>query len=253
MSVDKETIIGLLLRLGLSQQEAATYLALLEMESVSIRKIAERTGINRGTTYDSIKKLVTKGLVSVRRSGQREYYFAESPERIYDIIRDKRKDLWQTQQISTKVVPGLLAKKARPQGRPLVRYYEDHDGVAAILQDVLQTCRSLEHPQYYVYSSKSLRQYLYRKFPTFTARRIAEGIKVKVVAVGEGGEIAEASERKWLPEPAESDVASYTLIYGNKVAVIAITSDFTPYGVVIEDTGAAAMQRLLFDQLWSSL
>ncbi|HEX9153633.1 MAG TPA: helix-turn-helix domain-containing protein [Candidatus Saccharimonadales bacterium] len=253
MSDDKKSVPELLLRLGFSKQESATYLALLEMESVSIRKIAEQTGINRGTTYDSLKKLVAKGLVSMRRSGKREYYFAESPEKIYEIIRDKRRDLWQAQQLSRQIVPGLLAKNARPQGRPLVRYYEGDDGVVTILRDVLQTCRGLDPAEYRAYSSRQLRQYIYRRFPTFTARRIAEGIKVKVIAIGEGGEIAEASERKWLPEPADSGVASYTIIYGNKVAVIAISNDYTPYGVVIEDQGAASMQRLLFDSLWLSL
>lgn len=239
--------------LGLSESEAVIYLALLELEAVSIRKVAEKTGINRGTTYELIKQLVAKGLVSVRSSGKREYYSAESPEKIYDMIRDKRKDLLQLQKDAQKLVPTLLAEKARPAGKPLVRYYEDDEGVVAILRDVLQTCGQLDKPEYYVYSSRPLRQYIYRKFPNFTERRIREGIMVKVIAIGEGGDPAAVSERKWLPEPESSTISSYTLIYGNKVAHISISSDFTPYGVVIEDEGVAAMQRLLFERSWDSI
>lgn len=253
MNTDTEHIISLLERLGLSSNEAITYRTLLELESVSIRKVAERTGINRGTTYEAIKKLITYGLVSLKHRGRREYYTAESPEKIYEIIREQRKDLWQTLQNAQKVVPSLLAQKARPQGRPIVRYYEDDEGIVTILKDVLQTCGQMKTPEYYAYSSRPLRQYLYRKFPKFTERRVDEGIRVKVIAIGEGGEPAAESERKWLPEPENGEISSYTIIYSNKVASFSISADFTPYGVVIEDNGLSAMQRLLFIQLWDKL
>jgi sugar-specific transcriptional regulator TrmB len=253
MNSDKLNVQKLLRELGFSEAEAETYWALLNLEAVSIRKVAYISGINRGTTYDAIKRLAAAGLVHARKSGQREYYSAESPERIYDLIRDRRKELWETQQQAAALIPELLAKKARPQGRPLVKYYEDDEGVVAILRDVLQTCGQLDEPQYYVYSSRPLRQYLYRKFPQFTERRIKEGIAVKVIAVGEGGDPAEVSERKWLPEPGGGEISSYTLIYANKVANISISNDYTPYGVVVEDAGAAAMQRLLFERLWQTI
>lgn len=253
MKTDKITVQALLMELGFAPTDAETYWALLNLETVSIRKVADRSGINRGTTYEAIKRLIGAGLVNARQSGQREYFTAESPEKIYDLIRDKRKDLWETQRKAQQLIPELLARKARPLGKPLVRYYEDDEGVVAILKDVLQTCGQLQRPEYYVYSSRPLRQYLYRQFPEFTERRIREGIDVKVIAVGEGGDPAELSDRKWLAEPDEVDISSYTLIYDNKVASISISNDNTPYGVVVEDAGAAAMQRLLFERLWSIL
>jgi hypothetical protein len=184
---------------------------------------------------------------------EREHYSAESPDKIYDLIQNQRKDLWHSQQHAKAVIPTLLAKSARPGGKPIVRYYEDDEGVATILRDVLQTCRNQDQDEYYVYSSLPLRQYIYRKFPNFTTKRISEKINVKVIAIGEGGEKAEAAKRKWLPEPKDGGISSYSIIYGDKVAQISISSDFTPYGVVIEDAGMASMQRQLFEQLWQNL
>lgn len=253
MASERTTVQELLKELGFAKSDAETYWALLNLETVSIRRVAQQSGINRGTTYEAIKRLQAAGLVNARRSGQREYYSAESPERIHDLIRDKRKELWQVQQRAQQLVPELLARKARPQGRPLVRYYEDDEGVVAILRDVLHTCGQLDVPEYFVYSSRPMRQYLYRKFPEFTDRRIRENIAVKVIAVGEGGDPAAISERKWISEPNEAGVSSYTIIYGNKIASISMSSDYAPYGVVIEDPGSAAMQKLLFDQLWNAI
>jgi HTH-type transcriptional regulator, sugar sensing transcriptional regulator len=252
METDKK-LIHLLNRLGISKAGALTYSALLQHETISIRKIALQTGINRGTTYELLKQLVIVGLVTVRRKGQREYYTAESPEKIYDLIHEKRHDLLETSKEAKTVVPLLLAARPQSEGRPVVRYYENDDGVVAILKDVLLTCSRLPKRQYCVYSSSRIRQYLYRKFPTFTERRIAEGIDVQVIAVGKGGEPTLESKRKWLPEIDGVDTSSYTLIYGNKVAIISISDNLTPYGVVIKDTGAASMQRLLFEQLWRYL
>jgi sugar-specific transcriptional regulator TrmB len=253
MNSDKLTIQSLLRDLGFSPSEAETYWALLNLETVSIRKVAEFSGINRGTTYEAIKRLLTAGLVRARKNGEREYYSAESPEKVYDLIREQRKNLMETQRRAQQLIPELLAKKARPQGSPLVRYYEDDEGVVTILKDVLQTCAQLEKPEYYIYSSRPLRQYLYRKFPQFTERRIQEGITVRAIAIGQGGEPAGMAERKWLEEPNDDSVSSYTFIYGDKVAHISISDDLTPYGVVIEERGTAAMQRLLFEQIWAQL
>jgi len=253
MDRNKVTVQQLLLDMGYTTTEAETYWALLNLESVSIRKVAAFSGINRGTTYDALKQLVRAGLVTTRRVGEREYYTAESPEKIFDLIRDKRKALWTNQQQAQKLIPELLARKAQPAGRPLVKYYEDDEGIVTILRDVLQTCSQLPEAQYYVYSSRPLRQYIYRQFPKFTDQRIAENISVKVIALGEGGDPAPASERKWMPETDQAYASSYTLIYGDKFAVISISEDNTPYGVVIEDAGTAAMQRLLFERLWATL
>jgi len=247
-------LTDLLLSLDLSKTDALTYAALLQIDTVSIRKIAAYTGINRGTTYEALKRLVTLGLISVKRRGQREYYTAESPDKIYDLIRDKRRDLLDASTVAKSVVPELINKHAPAVGRPVVRYYEGDDGVVTVLKDVLQTCRGMKDPHYYVYSDNRISKYLYREFPQFTDRRIAEGIAVKVIAVGEGGEAAQGAERKWLSAgQAVGEVSSYVLIYGGKMAVISISSDLTPYGVVIKDNNTAGMQRLIFEQLWNTL
>lgn len=253
MKSDKITVQQLLTGLGFSDVEAETYWALLNLETVSIRKVADKSGINRGTTYEAMKRLIAAGLINTRKRGSREYFTAESPEKLYDIIRDKRKELLRIQRESEKLVPVLLARTVKSGGEPLVRYYQDDEGVAAILRDVLQTCGQLREPAYHVYSSQALRKFLHRSYPTFTERRIAENIAVKVIAVGQGGRLDELSERKWLSNSSEGETPSYTLIYGDKVAIISVSENQTPYGVVVEDAGNARLHRLIFEQLWASL
>lgn len=244
---------SILKRLGLNNNEAKIYLSLLKSGPTSIRQVASATGINRGTTYESIKNLVNVGLVSFRVVGSRSKYSAENPDKINQLISEKQKELLQLKSETSKLMPGLMAYAKATADEPKVRFYEDDEGIANILRDVLATAANSAPKEYYVYSSRALRQYLYRQFPNFTVRRINEGIFARVIGVGTGGDPAELSERKNIEDADDEISSSYNIIYGDKVALISVSSDLTPYGVVIEEPGVAAMQRLLFKKLWDSL
>ncbi len=240
-------------QLGLTTTEAAIYEALLVSGSTSIRSLADAAGINRGTTYDTLKHLAEIGLVAHVRKGERNKYHAESPERLRGLLDDRRRSLQQAEGTARDLIPSLLALGGLRGDEPKARFYEDDDGIVLILRDVLKTAALLHPREYYAYSSRALRKYLYRRFPNFTRRRIQEDIFVKVIAAGAGGEPDAKSERRWIAEPGAAGLSSYILIYGPKVALISVAADETPYGVVIEETGVAAMQKLLFDTLWSHL
>ncbi len=239
--------------LGVNDTEQALYLALLSGGPSSIRQLAATTKINRGKTYESLKRLVALGLVSFKRKGEQRRFVAEGPERLQDLITEKKEEVAQLEETAKTFIPGLLALGKRRGGEPVVRFYEDNEGVVAILRDVLNTLAKQDTKEYLAYSSRPLRQYLYRQFPSFTRRRIKEKISVKVIAIGQGGDPAEYASRKWLLEPVDEHLSSYVLIYADKIAMISLSANDTPYGVVIEEPGVAATQRLLFEKLWQSL
>ncbi len=239
--------------LGLNDHDGRIYIALSKSGPTSIRQIAKTADINRGTTYETLKKLVHFGLVSFNTVGSRRKYIAEPPERLKDLLSEKQKEITKLSTSADKLINELLTFSKGRAGAPSVRFYEDDEGIVTILNDVLATVSKLKPKEYHVYSSRPLRQYLYRHFPNFTRRRIKEGIFAHVIAVGTGGDPVQFADRKFLEESSSELSSSYIIIYGNKLALISVSSDFTPYGVVIEEPGVAAMQRLLFTQLWQSL
>ncbi|MBI4101330.1 winged helix-turn-helix transcriptional regulator [Candidatus Microgenomates bacterium] len=240
--------------LGLSEEEIFIYHALLgENESTSIRRIAAKTKLNRGTVYESIKRLVDRGMVGFNRKGERKHYFAERPYRIYELIEQKRREIQMMEVRAKSLVPKLQAILKREAGQPLVRFYEHDEGINIILHDVLNTTAALEPKAYCAYSHQSVRPYLYRHFPNYTRQRIKSGIFVKVIKIGEGEGPIGLDEVRWLNEDQDTHASSYMMIYGNKVALISVSDDETPYGVVIEEPGVAIMQRLLFQKIWDSL
>lgn len=239
-------------KLGLSTRDSRVYVALLKNGVSSIRTISDLTNINRGSTYESLKNLITAGLVNYQQKNVNKKYFAEDPSKIFELIKHRREELDELEKATERAVPQLNQLAAyMPYAN--IKFYEDHEGVAVILRDVLETVDKLKPKEYLAISSKPMRQYLYKKFPGFTRQRVAKDIFVRVIAIGAGGDDAAAAERKWLHTDSDVQPSSYTLIYGDKFAMISLNDSFNPYGIVIEDAGVAEMQRALFTQLWQTL
>jgi len=104
-----------------------------------------------------------------------------------------------------------------------------------------------------VFSTKHIREYIYENFRNFTQKRIAEGISVRVIAVGTGGQQDALSERRWLESRRGDSPNCYTIIYGDKTAFITLNETNVLSTIVIDNAGATHLQKEIFDHLWDSL
>lgn len=238
--------------LGLTKREVTIYRALLSLGPSAIRTIAEKAGINRGTTYDDLKEMQRKGIVTYLPKGKRRLFTSREPEVLLQLAEERRHSLNSAiDQLKTKVVPEL--HHLMPDFNTAnVSYYEGDSGIELVLRDILNTVYKQNPRSYSIFSSKPIRKHLYRPFPNFTAQRIQKGIEVKVIAIGDGGEDAELSERKWIKTEGKVD-AAYIAVYPPKCAIISLASANYPTAVVIESKEVAAAQKIIFDTLWGLL
>ena len=244
--------IASLRQLELSDRQINIYQALLRLGPSSIRDIAKESGVNRGSTYETLKQLVTKGIVSYFPKGKRRMFQAEDPERLLSLGESKQQALATAMEHLRKdIIPALkLTQTEFSPGN--VRFYEGDDGVELVLRDILDSTANKPEQGYAVISTKTLREHLYRPFPNFTKTRVSRGIRVRVIAVGEGGDDAELAQRKWLPADDSTD-ASYIAIYPPKVAMITLADKNYPAVVIIDSAAIASTQQILFDTLWNFL
>jgi sugar-specific transcriptional regulator TrmB len=246
--------IQILQKLGFSDKSAEVYLALLRLGPSSVRSLAVETGLNRGTTYDMLKWLQDHGVVTFYKKATKQHFVAEAPEKLQALLREQQEELSRTESDLSKFVTELEALHHSGKSKPVARYY-GKDELHKVLEDVLATTESGEEKLYRVYSTEGVREYLYADFPTFSDARVAKGITVKAIALGDGGELRGLDERKWL-HTSNSDVhasPTYIILYPGKTAYIALDVHSEPMGVVIENPGVARMQEIIFDQLWKTL
>jgi sugar-specific transcriptional regulator TrmB len=238
---------------GLEPRETRIYLALLASGPASIRDIADRANINRGTTHELLKRMQQKGIVSLFPKGKRRHFSAEPPSKLKDMAIKHQDQVTEAMELlEEKVIPHLAHLKPA-SGNADVHYYEDDDGIELVLKDILSTVSEQEDRSYCVYSAKAIRKHLYRPFPNYTRQRVKLGINVKVIAIGEGGEEAELADRKWIDEESSEHAGSYIAIYPPKVALISLSEGDLPTAVVIQSPTIANTHQVIFDTLWKSL
>lgn len=237
---------------GLEPRDLMVYEAMLtNPEASSIRTVAAQVHMNRGTTFEIIKRLVSIGAVVGYYKNTRKYYRAAPPETLTAYAAQRQQAMAEELQKVENYATRLRNLQPESAMQQFGRHYEGEAEIAALLQDVLITVAATHDKSYRVVSSAEVSNHLYGKFRNFTRKRIKHGLAVRVIGVGGEGKKAELSERKILT--SEQAPPAYIIIYGEKVAQITLTSLGEIQGSVVENPGVAHLQRLLFDKLWVTL
>jgi len=241
----------ILQNLGLNEKEVKIYLTCLKAGPSPVRRIAQESEINRGTAYDILRSLIDLGLISYYHKDKKQYFIAEDPNKIKDVLEKKQRELVKTQEEIEKIIPELKSLYNNAGAKPVVKFYEGYSGLKLILQDVINTAKNVSDRQYYVYSAATIKEYLYNVYPEFSQDRIKADIKVQVISIGPGGETRGLDERKWLTD--KESTPTYTIIYAGRVAMISVDSNHKPIGVIIEDNNIYQTQKMMFEFIWGKL
>jgi len=245
----------LLKEYGLSEKEIAVYLSLINLGPSPVRSLSLESKVNRGTTYDILKNLISQGLVSYYNRESHQYFVAEPPEKLMTAVEQKQKDLELVKDKIKENLPELKLAFEREGGRPIMKLYEGDKGVKQILEDILSSVSEDYDNTYYVYASGTVdrRKLIYQAFPNFSKKRVAKGISVRTIVLGEGGELTGRDERKWVQAKPKDYKATHEIIYAGKVAHISLDGSDKPIAVLIENEAIFETQKLIFENLWGVL
>ncbi len=240
---------------GLSEKEIAVYLALVELGPSSVRDISAKSKVNRGTSYDILKSLINLGVVSYYNKESKQYFIAEPPEKLLSAIDQKQEDLSEVRKNIEQSLPLIKTLFEKQGGKPSVKLYEGTKGIRQILEDVLNTLEGFPEKAYYLYSSSTAedRKSVYADMPDFSKKRVAKKISVKIISLGEGGQLVGLDERKALPTEGREIKSTHEIIYSGKVAHISLDDKEEPVGVVIHNEAIYQTQKILFEFNWSKL
>src|SRR3989344_5997298 len=163
--------------IGLSDKEAAVYVALLSFDKAQVTEIAEKAKIKRPTTYVILESLEKKGLVSEPNIGKKTYYLAEPPEKLALFVERQIHSLEENKKSLDIIVPQLKGIQREKGEKPVVQFFEGKEGVLSSNYDTFSEKIDGE-PAYIVYS-KDLVQDVFseKEAKGMRERRISMGIK----------------------------------------------------------------------------
>ncbi len=155
--------------IGLSQNEAKIYTTLVKVGTSSMNKLSVESKIHRRNAYDSVDKLVKKGLVTEEFISGSRFVRAVNPSRLLDIVKEKEAKV-------SSIIPELEEKFRKRIPKEEAVIYRGMEGFKNYLKDILEE----DKPVYFIgakafWLDERLKYFL----PKFDKQRIKQGIHFK--------------------------------------------------------------------------
>ncbi|MBI5002527.1 hypothetical protein HZC31_04020 [Candidatus Woesearchaeota archaeon] len=234
-------MMGKLLELGFSTNEAKVYLALVKLGSGTTSDITKESGVHRVNTYEIIDKLVNKGLVSSLKKGAKTIYSVGDPKNLLRFVEQK-------EEIARQLVPELSGLYNIKNKREEVFYFTGPEGVITAYYMMLDE----KAPVIYGLGGTGLlRKTLKHRHERFNADRLAQGVKCKGLYYESVRSEKEKKpdklfEIRYLPDsfktPATVDIC------GN-VVLILLAADM-PRVIAIRNKEIAEAYKNYFEFMW---
>ena len=77
-------------QLGLAKNEAKIYHTLLKEGELSVGVIANKSGVHRRNVYDSLNRLVERGLAFQILQKREQHYQAVDPKKLFEVLQEKQ-------------------------------------------------------------------------------------------------------------------------------------------------------------------
>ena len=246
-------------KIGLSDNEAKVYLALLELGSATVQQIAKAAQVNRPTTYVQLESLVKNGLVtSFERAPKNKnlkpktYFRVEDPEYLQKLVNRERNQIDERERELAAILPELGRLFVSAGERPRVRFFDGVEGLKTMDEEFLKVKNKL------IEGITSLDDVL-KVFPpgadNYTERRIKKGIRTRGIYTSSQGPILKNSDSSMLREtryvpPDKFPFSCDITVYDNSVAIASLRDKI--FGVVIESKEIANSIRSLISLAWDA-
>jgi len=241
-------MLNVLTKIGLSAKEAKVYLAALELGKASIQDIAKKAGINRTTTYVMITELEKRGLVNPLKVGKRNYFAAQSPDTILDILKKEKQEIENKEREIKEILPELKSVYNVAPGKPKIQFYEGEAMFEKIAEDILGSGAKeiLE-----IYNADLLpKTFSILEKTGFDKKRKELGIKSKSIYTRSAGRFKnplELTEELFI-EQEKFPFWSNIFIYANRIGIASLKGDMM--GVIIESEEISETMKSLFKLAW---
>lgn len=233
--------------LGLTDQEASVYMALLELGEANIQDIAAKSGVKRTSIYNFITTMKDRGLIIQSKKHGGKLYTPVNPKQLVDIGKSRLLEV-------EGIIPELSALYQGSIDKPRVSYFEGVKGIQDAYTDMLDTKQPIISYEDIDYLKKMLPTNYYQYLPPERAKR---GIPLRTISKDSPqARTFSQDDQKLLrqtkfittDEPLKTEIN----IYGNKVLMISFRED-RPFATIIEDKDIVGTLRTTWNELWKRL
>lgn len=242
MDVFNDTLFRDLEKLNFSINESKVYLTLIKLGPSLAGIISKEAQLDRSSTYNALKSLIQKGVVSTFFENKRTIFVPEHPKRILDYYKEK-------QEIAQQIIPNLEEQFSFKKQKSSVKLYHGYKGVKSIFQDILDSTDKGE--TYFVmgsegFFSKKMSYYS----PIFQQRKEEKHINTKVLIREGRHKVNQSKYAEYKSVPSDIESPATINIYDNKVAIF--IWDEPPQAILIENENVKKTFENYFKFMWKN-
>ena len=119
--------------IGLSPNEAKIYESLLKLGQTGVSEIALKANVHRRSVYDTLMRLIEKGLVFQIFQGRENLYEAVDPHKCMELLKEKEKAF-------ERILPGLAHFHDSNPSHKAAYIYEGMEGYKNYVRDLTRIC-----------------------------------------------------------------------------------------------------------------
>jgi sugar-specific transcriptional regulator TrmB len=244
LNMNTETLISL----GLSKREAEVYYALLQVDDALASKISEKTKEARTNTYDTLKSLIKKGLVSYVIKENRKYFMATDPKKLLEWMDTKKEEVERERKLVENLIPDLKKLRLPKEKKVVVEVFEGKEGFRIALNRTIEDAKKGDNE---ILMLNALANILKTIDPIYQAKyylmKKQEKIRTKYIFNGRVDmPKSPNAEYKFLNFPQNNLAA--TSIHGDSVIFWLITEPLI--AIIVQSKELADSYRNNFNELW---
>lgn len=241
-------LFTILTDLGLSDNEAKVYFAMLSLGPSTILKIAQAAEIKRTTAYSVIESLKQKGLANIEVKGFKKLFTAQNPETLDSIIETRKQKL----QAAMPEFSSLYNLKG---GESFIKYYEGLESVKTIYENLIKDIKP--HEDYLIISDQQKWSELDPKyFQNFIERRAKLNINIRLLLTdspaARGGKKYEKNYNEKIKIfPPDTSLTTNLVVTPQRVLIHQLVLPII--AIVIENKSIIKMHQEFFEIMWDSI
>ncbi len=244
-------------KIGLTDKEAAVYIACLALGPSPVQALARKSKVVRATTYVILEALEKQGLVTEYKEGKKTLFSAEPPRQLMRLLEKEQEVVAVKRHELENLLPELQMIIKASGGKPQVRYFEGLEGLRAMRQEMVMYSQSGD-----VWHNFTPRDHLDAVFGKddllYAKQRIAKNIHSKTIFSTKSKKLqqeflampdAHFSERRSIAPESFLSTSGMT-IFRDRIAIGSFSGKIG--GVIVENQSMADMMRSLFELAWLS-
>jgi sugar-specific transcriptional regulator TrmB len=236
----------LLIKLGLTDSQAKTYVELVKAGRLTPPQLIKKTKESRTAAYMALAKLEEIGLAEKLGDVKKQTFAPTSPSQLNKYIEAKRRELTEVEEQYRAGLSDMLGVYYAQRRQPGLQYFQGAEGLKSIYKDHLQTGKDV-----YLMRTKADEEHFGQELYDYMEARAKEGIKtigllpydLKSKLWAKKNDARLNREVSWYPDKAYTAPVEIAM-YGDKVSIISFGKETV--GTILESPQIAQALRELF-------